>query len=97
VLRLDETILTETPPLRCCYGRIGHQVSIPLTGNHAKRILQGVLNVTTGDLLALLTDVWDGEVILGQHVFHMPQIVTGNLPYAPLLREPGVQTRNAEI
>jgi hypothetical protein len=58
-LRLDDTILTETPPLRCCYGRVGQQVGIPITGNRAKRILHGVLNGTTGDLLLLLTEVWD--------------------------------------
>jgi transposase len=56
---LDETIVTETPPLYCCYGRIGQQVCIPITGNRAKRILHGVLNITTGDLLLLITEVWD--------------------------------------
>ena len=59
MLMLDETILTETPPLRCCYGRIGHQVCIPITGNRAKRILHGALNISTGDLLLLITEVWD--------------------------------------
>ena len=59
MLMLDETILTETPPLRCCYGRVGQQVCIPITGKRAKRILHGVLNVTTGDLLMLITEVWD--------------------------------------
>jgi hypothetical protein len=47
---LDETIVTETPPLYCCYGRIGQQVCIPITGNRAKRILHGALNIRTGDL-----------------------------------------------
>lgn len=56
---LDETILTETPPLRCCYGRIGQQICIPITGNRTKRILHGVLNITTGEFLALITEVWD--------------------------------------
>ena len=28
------------------------------------------------------------ELVLVEHVFPLPQIVTGNLPYAPLLREP---------
>jgi transposase len=56
---LDETILTETPPLRCCYGRIGQQVCIPITGNRAKRILHGGLNITTGEFLAFITEVWD--------------------------------------
>ena len=39
VLMLDEIIITETPPLYCCYGRYGQQVSVPITGNRAKRII----------------------------------------------------------
>ena len=41
MLRLDETILTETPPLQCCYGRIGHQVCIPLTGKREEEQKEG--------------------------------------------------------
>jgi transposase len=58
-LILDETIITETPPLYCCYGRIGQQVCVPITGNRSKRILHGVINIDTGDLLLLITTVWD--------------------------------------
>src|SRR3954464_9368443 len=36
---LDETIITETPPLYSAYGHIGVQVRVPITGNRAKRIL----------------------------------------------------------
>lgn len=56
---LDETIITETPPLYCCYGRIGQQVCVPITGNRSKRIVHGALNVKSGDLLLLITEVWD--------------------------------------
>ena len=56
---LDELIVTETPPLYCCYGRVGQQVCVPITGSHAKRIIHGVLNITTGELLLLITEVWD--------------------------------------
>jgi transposase len=56
---LDEVIITETPPLYCCYGRMGQQVSVPITGNRAKRIVHGALNITTGELLLLITEVWD--------------------------------------
>jgi hypothetical protein len=42
---LDETIITETPALASCYGRLGQQVRIPITGNRAKRVLHGALNV----------------------------------------------------
>ena len=56
---LDETIITETPPLRCCYGRVGEQVCIPITGNRQKRILHGVINIRSGDCLLLITKVWE--------------------------------------
>lgn len=56
---LDEVIVTETPPLYCCYGRRGEQVCIPITGNRAKRIIHGAINIATGDLVLLITDVWD--------------------------------------
>src|SRR5205807_8340881 len=41
------------------YGRIGQQVSVPITGNRAKRIVHGALNIATGGLLLLITEVWD--------------------------------------
>jgi len=56
---LDETIITETPPLSSCYGRIGKQVCVPITGNRQKRIIHGAINILTGDLLLLITEVWD--------------------------------------
>jgi DDE superfamily endonuclease len=59
ILMLDETIMTETPPLASCYGRLGQQVCIPITGNRAKRVLHGALNVRTGALVLLITDQWD--------------------------------------
>jgi hypothetical protein len=58
---LDETIITETPPLSSCYGRLGQQVRIPITGNRAKRVLHGALNVRTGAIALLITDHWDQD------------------------------------
>jgi len=55
---LDETIITETPPLYCCYGRIGRQVSVPISGSHKRRILHGAINVATGDVALLVTAYW---------------------------------------
>jgi len=56
---LDETIITETPPLYGCYGRIGEQVRVPISGNHARRILHGAINIRTGDVVMLITQVRD--------------------------------------
>ena len=56
---LDETIITETPPLYCCYGHIGQQVRVPISGNRAKRVVHGAINLLTGEVLLLITDLWN--------------------------------------
>lgn len=61
ILMLDETIITETPPLYACYGHIGEQVCVPITGDHARRILHSVLNVQNGEVLLLITQEWVQE------------------------------------
>jgi transposase len=58
ILMLDETIVVETPPLYACYGRSGKQVCVPITGDRARRILHGVLNVQNGEVLLLITQEW---------------------------------------
>jgi DDE superfamily endonuclease len=55
---LDETIITETPPLYSCYGRIGRQIAVPISGSHRRRILHGAMNVATGDVQLLVTSAW---------------------------------------
>ncbi len=62
---LDETIITETPPLYSCYGHIGEQVRVPITGNRAKRILHGAINVHSGDVGLLITEEWTKETHQG--------------------------------
>jgi transposase len=56
---LDEVIITETPPLYCCYGRGGEQVYVPVTGNHDRRIIHAVMNIKTGELCLLITKEWE--------------------------------------
>jgi hypothetical protein len=58
---LDETIITETPPLYAAYGHIGGQVRVPITGHRGKRILHGTINVGSGDVVLLVTDAWEQE------------------------------------
>jgi hypothetical protein len=48
VLFSDATILTETPPLRACWAKVGEQAEVPITGNRSKRVVFGALNVGTG-------------------------------------------------
>src|SRR6266542_6882359 len=61
ILMLDEVIVTETRPLYSCYGRIGRQVPITVTGGRAKRILHGVINVCSGAVLLLINDLWNEQ------------------------------------
>ncbi len=58
---LDETIITETPPLYNAYGHVGEQVRVPITGNRSKRILHGAINIASGDMALLITEEWDNE------------------------------------
>jgi hypothetical protein len=62
VLMLDETIITETPPLYGAYGHVGEQLRVPITGNRARRVLHGTINVASGEVLLLSTEVWDQEI-----------------------------------
>src|ERR1051325_9537898 len=61
LLMLDETIITETPPLYSAYGHIGVQVRVPITGNRAKRFLHGAINIASGDVVLLITEEWVNE------------------------------------
>jgi hypothetical protein len=65
LLMLDETLITETPPLYSCYGRIGEQVRVPITGDRAKRILHGAINVRSGAVGLLITEKWTKETHQG--------------------------------
>jgi hypothetical protein len=58
---LDEIIITEIPPLYCCYGRCGQQVNVPIIGQRAKRILHGAINIVTGEVILLITTEWVAE------------------------------------
>jgi DDE superfamily endonuclease len=61
LLMLDETIVTETPPLYSAYGPIGVQVRVPITGNRAKRFLHGAINIASGDVVLLIAEEWVNE------------------------------------
>jgi hypothetical protein len=61
LLMLDEPIITETPPLYAGYGHVGEQLRVPITGNRAKRILHGTINVGSGEVLLLITEEWTQE------------------------------------
>nr|WP_276571898.1 transposase [Desulfonema magnum] len=37
----------------------GEQVRVPISGSHARRVLHGAINIRSGDVLLLITDIWD--------------------------------------
>ena len=55
-MMLDATIVRETPPLYSCYGPIGEQVRVPISGGHAKRVLHGAIKIRSGELAWLITE-----------------------------------------
>ncbi len=61
MLMLDETIITETPPLYGAYGHIGEQVRVPITGNRAKRIRHGAINIRSGAVALIVTEAWNNQ------------------------------------
>jgi hypothetical protein len=58
---LDETFILETPPLTSCYCRIGEQHRVPITGNHARRVLHGALNIVSGDVVVWVSKEWNQD------------------------------------
>jgi hypothetical protein len=44
--------------LRAAWAKIGVQAEVPITGNHARRVPHGALNVTSGHVEFLITEDW---------------------------------------
>ncbi len=55
---LDETFTLEPPPLRAGWARVGVQAEGPITGNHARRVIHGALNLATGHVELLIPEHW---------------------------------------
>ena len=55
----DATIITEVPPLRACYARIGQQAVVPISGTHRRRVVFGALDIGSGSLQLLITTHWE--------------------------------------
>jgi transposase len=54
VLFLDWTLLRLFPPLRAAWSRRGEQALVPITGQNAKRVLFGAINLHTGHRVVLI-------------------------------------------
>lgn len=54
VLFTDWTLLRLFPPLRSAWSRTGQQALVPITGQNAKRVLFGAINLHTGHRVVLI-------------------------------------------
>lgn len=61
MLFLDESIITETPPLRAAWALRGHQAQVPITGNKSKRVIFGAINHKTGSLTVMKARWWNQD------------------------------------
>ena len=54
MLFIDWTLLRLFPPLRAAWSRQGEQALVPITGQNAKRVLFGAINLHTGHRVVLI-------------------------------------------
>jgi transposase len=60
ILFSDEVIITETPPLRAAWSKIGQPLEVPITGNRDKRVLYGTLSLQ-GAVELYYAKEWDQD------------------------------------
>ena len=54
MLFIDWTLLRLFPPLRAAWSRRGEQALVPITGQNAKRVLFGAINLHTGHRVVMI-------------------------------------------
>jgi transposase len=57
----DETTLREFPPLRAAWAKRGTQATVVISGRNARRVVHGMLNVTSGELVQVVRERGRGE------------------------------------
>lgn len=57
----DATIVTETPPLRASWSKIGEPAEVAISGNRRKAALYTAINIATGGRQVDLAGRWNGE------------------------------------
>lgn len=61
ILFSDATIVTETPPLRGSWARIGEQAEVSITGYRSRMVLFGAMSISTGRLALTGAMTWNQE------------------------------------
>jgi transposase len=57
----DETTLREFPPLRAAWAKRGQQATIVISGRNARRVVHGMVNVATGEVVRVVRERNRGE------------------------------------
>jgi len=57
----DETALREFPPLRAAWARRGTQAVVVISGRNARRVVHGMLNVQSGELVRVVRERGRGD------------------------------------
>jgi transposase len=52
----DESALREFPPLRAAWARRGEQAAVVISGRNARRVVHGMLNVASGEVVHLIRE-----------------------------------------
>jgi transposase len=77
----DETTLREFPPLRCAWARRGQQAIVVISGRNGRRVIHGMLNVVTGQVIEVVrergrsADVAVALQTLGQQRPEIPKLL----------------------
>jgi transposase len=77
----DETALREFPPLRAAWAKRGQQATVVISGRNGRRVVHGMLNVTSGELVRVVrqrTRSEDVEVamrVFGEHRPEVPKLL----------------------
>ena len=76
LLASDATILTETPPLRASWSKVGEPARIEVSGNRRKAALYAALNIGTGRRCVDLATRWNGASFR-DHLRHVRRVWRG--------------------
>lgn len=63
VLMIDETMLRQFPPLRACWAERGTEVQVAISGQNARRVLLGAINIRTGHRIVAVASSQKQQVV----------------------------------
>lgn len=76
ILATDASLITETPPLRASWSKVGEPAEVPITGNRRKAAVYAALNIATGTRCVDLAPRWDGASFR-EHLEHIRRLWRG--------------------